>query len=120
MAVRAIRGAITVEANSAAEILSGAKELLSEIFNKNELQPDDLISIIFTLTHDLDAAFPAVAAREMGLMGIALMCMNEINVPNSLKKCIRVMLHTNTEKGNGELKHIYLKGAKVLRPDLAE
>lgn len=82
------------------------------------MKEDDIISIIFTVTNDLNAAFPAVAARNLGWTSIALMCTNEIDVPGSLKKCIRVLLHVNTDKKNDEIKHIYLNNAKVLRPDL--
>lgn len=120
MGVRAIRGAVTVEDNDAAEIIKESKTLLKEIIDRNDLKREDIISIIFTVTRDLDAAFPAVAARQIGLTDISLMCMNEISVPGSLEKCIRVMLHFNTDKSNSEIKHIYLKNAKILRPDLAE
>lgn len=116
--VRAIRGAITVETNETNEIIDATKELLSEISQANKLVEEDMISILFSVTKDLDAAFPAVAARQMGWTDIALMCTNEISVPGSLEKCIRVMIHFNTEKSNKEIKNIYLKGAKVLRPDL--
>ena len=81
---------------------------------------EDVISIVFTVTRDLDAAFPAVAARQIGLTDIALMCMNEISVPGSLEKCIRVMIHFNTDKSNSEIKHVYLNRARILRPDLVE
>jgi chorismate mutase len=118
--VRAIRGATTVENNVDTEILDNTRELLNEILIKNDLKLDDVISIIFSLTKDLDAAFPAVAARKMGWTEVALMCTNEIDVPGSLGKCIRVLLHINTEKSNKEINHVYLKNAKVLRPDLKE
>jgi chorismate mutase len=118
--VRAIRGAITVDNNTAEEIIKDTKTLLTEIEKANNLVLDDVISIIFSSTKDLDAAFPAVAARELGWTEIALMCTNEVYVPDSLKMCIRILIHINTEKGNKELKHMYLKGAKILRPDLQE
>lgn len=117
--VRAIRGAITVENNDVKEIIDETKELLSQIAQLNSLVEDDIISIIFSVTKELDAAFPAVAARQMGWSSVALMCTNEINVQGSLEKCIRVMLHINTSKSNNEIQHVYLKGAKVLRPDLS-
>lgn len=118
--VRAIRGAITIESNTVEEILKETKTLLTELEKANNLILDDVISIIFSSTKDLDAGFPAVAARQLGWTDIALMCTNEIDVPGSLKMCIRVMMHVNTEKRNKELKHVYMKGAKVLRPDLQE
>ena len=116
--VRAIRGATTVENNDAVEILRETEKLLVEIYEKNKLKEEDIISIIFTVTNDLNATFPAVAARNLGWTSIALMCTNEIPVPRSLEKCIRVLMHINTEKRNEEIKHIYLNNAKVLRPDL--
>ncbi len=118
MTVRAIRGAVTVENNSAVEIIDETKALLTEIVKENNVEYEDIISIIFTVTKDLDAAFPAVAARQLGWTRVALICTNEIDVPGSLKSCIRVLLHINSEKSNSEINNIYLKGAKVLRPDL--
>ncbi|AEV68457.1 chorismate mutase [Acetivibrio clariflavus] len=116
--VRAIRGATTVENNDAVEILRETEKLLTEIYEKNKLKEEDLISIIFTVTNDLNATFPAVAARNLGWTSVALMCTNEIPVPGSLEKCIRVLMHINTDKRNDEIKHIYLNNAKVLRPDI--
>jgi len=118
MTSRALRGAITVEENTREDILKGTALLLNEIINKNSIVQEDMISIIFTLTQDLNATFPAVAAREAGLTEVPLMCMQEIPVAGSLPKCIRILLHYNTDKKNSELKHIYLKGATVLRPDI--
>ncbi|MCX7921783.1 MAG: chorismate mutase [Clostridia bacterium] len=118
MMVRAIRGATTVENNDATEIINETRVLLSEIIEKNALELNNVISVIFSVTNDLDAAFPAVAARQIGWTNIALMCTNEINVPGSLKKCIRILVHFNTEKSNEEVAHVYLKGARILRPDL--
>ncbi|WP_027630767.1 chorismate mutase [Ruminiclostridium cellobioparum] len=120
MLVRAIRGAITVPENTKEAILEGTRDLLAEIINNNEIKTSDLISIIFTMTSDLNAVFPAVAAREMGLNDVPLMCSNEIDVPGSLRSCVRVLIHINTDKAGSEIKHIYLKGAAVLRPDLAK
>ncbi|EGD48746.1 chorismate mutase [Ruminiclostridium papyrosolvens DSM 2782] len=120
MAVRAVRGAITVSENTKELIWEGTKELLVEIIERNSLEYTDIISVIFTVTQDLNAAFPAVAARQIGWNDIPLMCTSEINVPGSLKKCIRVMIHINTEKTNTDINHVYLKGAQVLRPDLAK
>jgi len=117
--VRAIRGAITVDDNKKDLILEGTKELLEKIVEENDICEEDIISIIFSVTNDLNAAFPAAAAREMGWTNIALMCTNEINVPGSLEKCIRVLMHINTDKSNKDIKHIYLRKARTLRPDLA-
>ncbi len=116
--VRAIRGATTVENNDAVEMLRETEKLLVEIINKNKLKKEDIISIIFTVTNDLNATFPAIAARNLGWTSVALMCTNEIPVPGSLEKCIRVLLHFNTNKTNDEIRHIYLNNAKVLRPDI--
>jgi chorismate mutase len=116
--VRAIRGAITVEENSKESIMSNTKELLLRLVQENQVFEDDIISIIFSTTEDLNAAFPAAAARKLGWTSIALMCTNEIKVPGSLEKCIRVLMHINTDKANKDIKHVYLKNAKNLRPDL--
>ncbi len=119
MYVRALRGATTIESNSRDDILKGTEILLKEVIDRNNILKDDIISIIFSVTGDLDEAFPAAAARRIGLTEVALMCTGEINVPGSLEKCIRLMMHVNTEKKNSELNHIYLEGAKILRPDIA-
>lgn len=116
--VRAIRGAITVDSNDRQDILNATDELLRALIKENSLVKEDIISIIFSVTSDLNAVFPAVAARQMGLTDIAMMCTHEVDVPGSLRRCIRVMMHFNTEKSNAELKYIYLKDAKKLRPDL--
>lgn len=116
--VRAVRGATTVNNNDSKEILERTDELLSLLVEKNSISREDIISVIFSVTDDLDAVFPAVAARNMGWTDIALMCTNEMYVPGSLRKCIRVMLYFNTKKSNSELKYIYLNEAEKLRPDL--
>ncbi len=116
---RGIRGAITVERNEAAEIAAATRELIETIIKENSLDPEDIASAIFTVTSDLDAGFPATAVREMGWRYIPLLCANEINVPGSLGRCIRVLIHVNTEKSQKEIKHVYLKGAVVLREDLS-
>jgi chorismate mutase len=117
--VRAIRGATTVNENSAEEIYSATRELLEEMTSRNGIGRDDIISVIFSVTSDLNAAFPAVAARQMGWTKTAMMCTYEIDVPGSLPKCIRVMMHLETDKSAEELKFVYLREAKKLRPDLA-
>lgn len=118
--MRAIRGAITVEKNNADEILCATKELLSEIFRENPEATKDMVSMIFTLTPDLDAVFPAKAARLMGITNVPLMCMSEIPVAGALEKCVRALIYVNTDLGPDEIKHVYLKGAVALRPDLAK
>lgn len=117
--VRGIRGAITVDNNDTKEILEATKELLDALVVENELDPSDIASVFFTVTKDLNAEFPAAAAREfLGWDMVPMICGNEIDVPNRLPKCIRVMVLVNTEKNQRELKHIYLRGATVLRKDL--
>ncbi|GCE12241.1 chorismate mutase [Tengunoibacter tsumagoiensis] len=116
MLCRGIRGATTVEQNDEQEILLATQELLELLVEKNALQAEDIVSAIFTLTDDLDAAFPALAARHLGWTDTALICAREIPVPNSLKKCIRVLLHVNTERRAAEIQHVYIKGAVNLRP----
>jgi chorismate mutase len=115
---RGIRGATTVERNDRDEILAATKELLQLIIEKNELNKDDIASAIFTVTHDLNAEFPALAARStaIGWTDIPLMCASEIPVPGSLNKCIRVLLHVNTTRTNAEIQHVYVRGAVNLRP----
>lgn len=116
--VRAVRGATTVENNSADEIIKETTEVLKRLIEENNIEYDDLISAMFTVTKDLDAEFPAVAARQIGWKNVALMCTYEIDVPGSLEKCIRVLVNFNTNKKNEELKYVYLNKAKKLRPDL--
>jgi len=120
MAVRGIRGAITVETDDPAEIHAATRELLQEIISKNEITADDIISIIFTVTADIRSAFPATAARAMGLNLVPLICTQEIPVPGALPSCIRVLMHVNTPKTQGEIAHRFLRAAAQLRPDLSE
>lgn len=115
---RGIRGAITVERNSAGEIVTATRELLEAIIRENELDPEDITSAFFTVTQDLNAEFPASAAREMGWKYVPLLCATEIDVPGRLEKCIRILVHVNTSKPQRDLKHIYLKEAVKLRLDL--
>ncbi len=119
MYCRGIRGATTVEQNSREEILAATTELLQLLILKNELRVEDVASVIFTVTADLDAEFPALAARHLGWTEVALMCMQEIPVPNSLEKCIRILLHVNTTRSAAEIQHVYIRGAVNLRPNLA-
>lgn len=118
--VRAVRGAITVERNDKEEILDAAKEMLKEIFDRNSILTEDMVCMIFTLTPDLNAVFPAVAARHMGITNVPLMCMSEIPVENALSKCIRVLVQFNTDKALDDIQHVYLRDAVKLRPDLVK
>lgn len=119
MQVRGVRGATTVRVNQADEIVSATRELLEAILAANpRLQAADLASVWFTLTQDLDAAYPAQAARELGWTWVPTLCAVEIPVPGSLPRCIRVLLQWNTDLSQAEIHHVYLKGAVSLRPDL--
>ncbi|OGC10931.1 chorismate mutase [candidate division WOR-1 bacterium RIFOXYA12_FULL_52_29] len=115
MATRGIRGATTVESNSREEILAATKELLREMVAANALKIEDISSILFTLTADLNAEFPAVAAREIGWQETPLICAKEIEVPGSLPKCVRVLMHVNSNKEQKDIRHVYLKQAVNLR-----
>src|SRR5690554_4167832 len=119
MSTVAIRGATTVEDNTADNILEATRDLLSVIEKNNNIDRDKVISIIFTCTSDLDKAYPAKAARQLGYLNAALMCFNEMYVVGSLRKCIRVMVLYNSDMEQKNVKHIYLKEAKALRPDLS-
>lgn len=118
MPVRGIRGATTVAKNSREDIVEGARELLSAMIEANDIVPEDVASAIFTTTPDLNAEFPAVAAREMGWTFVPLLCGHEMSVPGSLPLCLRILLHVNTNKGAHDVTHIYIRGARALRPDL--
>lgn len=117
MKCRGIRGATTVDANTAKSIYASTKQLLREMIKANYVDKSDIASIIFTVTDDLNAAFPAKAARDMGMSNTPLLCSREINVPGSLKSCLRILIMFNTDKKPDDIKHIYLKGAVVLRSD---
>ncbi len=118
MAVRGIRGATTAESNTKEEIISKTRELLESLFEKNEISIEDIVSIIFSVTNDLDAEFPALAAREIGWIYTPLFCTLEIPVPGSLKSCIRILMHVNSDMKQQDAIHVYLHSAKKLRPDL--
>lgn len=119
MLVRGFRGATTVDANTRDAILEATAELLEALVHANDIQRDHVASIIFTTTPDLNAEFPAVAARNAGWTDIALMCGHEMSVPGSLQRCVRILMHVNTELAADQVKHIYLREATRLRPDLA-
>jgi chorismate mutase len=116
MATRGIRGATTVERNDRDEILKATRELLEVIVRLNGLRPDDIAYAWFTVTPDLDAEFPAFAARELGWTDVPLMCGREIPVPGAIAGCIRVLIDWNTAKGQREVRHAFLHRAKELRP----
>jgi chorismate mutase len=116
---RGIRGATTCEANTREAILTATSELLQILIERNGIHPDDIASAIFTTTTDLDAEFPAVAARALGWSDTALLCGHEMHVPGSLRSCIRVLVLWNTERRADEVVHVYIKGATNLRPDRA-
>jgi chorismate mutase len=117
MYCRGIRGAITVDKNDRVEILGATTELLSLMVHENNVGTEDIASASFTLTDDLDAVFPALAARQIGWNEVPLICMREIPVPNSLEKCIRVLLLVNTTCSASEIQHIYMRKAISLRPE---
>ena len=119
MPIRGIRGATTVSADEPDLILQATRELLEEVLAENEgMQPEDVASAIFTVTDDLLSTFPAQAARQMGWDMVPMLCGREIPVPNSLPRVIRVLVHWNTELPQSEIKHVYLRDAVKLRPDL--
>ena len=118
MKVRGVRGAITVSENSQEAILAGTVRMLELMIEQNEIQAEDVASVILTLTEDLNATFPAKAVRKIeGWDLVPLMCSTEIPVPGGLEKCVRALVLINTDKSLGEINHVYLEGAKALRPD---
>ena len=119
MAVRGIRGATSVEKDIPEEILAATRELLQELLQSNSIKDfDEIVSAIFTTSPDLTSTFPAEAARSIGMKQVPLLCASEIAVPSSLPRCIRVLLHINTDKKQAEITHVYLREAKKLRPDM--
>lgn len=117
MYCRGVRGATTAEENTPQAIVAATKELLERIIAANDIRIENVASAIFTTTPDLNAEFPALAARQLGWNHVALLCSHEMAVPGSLEKCIRVLIHWNTDKSAAEMQHIYIKGAESLRPD---
>lgn len=120
MAVRAIRGATTVAKNTKEAVFEASCELINDILQNNPIEVSDIASIIFTVTPDITAVFPAAAVRKMGICDVPLLDMAAPDIDNALKMCIRVIMHINTDMQNSDLTHSYLRGAKVLRPDLAK
>tara|TARA_B100000029_G_scaffold509956_1_gene600314 strand:+ start:2967 stop:3368 length:402 start_codon:yes stop_codon:yes gene_type:complete len=113
--LRGVRGATTVKENNASSIKDATKELLTEMLKVNQINTDDIAATFFTTTKDLFEEFPAVAAREMGWKTVPLLCSHEMEVPNGLKKCIRILILWNTEKSQNKIQHPYLRKAVNLR-----
>ncbi|MEX0824724.1 MAG: chorismate mutase [Pirellulaceae bacterium] len=116
---RGVRGAITVDANDRDAILTATRQLLALLIRCNGIDAADVASATFTLTRDLDAEFPALAARQLGWIDVPLLCGYEVAVPGSLPHCIRILIHWNTVQRQNEIQHVYMRGAEVLRPDLS-
>jgi chorismate mutase len=117
---RGVRGATTVATNTRDEILSATRQLVALMIRRNEIDRSDVASAIFTTTSDLDAEFPALAARQLGWLDVPLLCGHEMSIPGSLPRCIRVLVHWNTDKLQTEIQHIYIRDAERLRPDLCK
>ncbi|HZI98322.1 MAG TPA: chorismate mutase [Actinomycetales bacterium] len=120
MAVRAIRGAIQLDVDEREHLLSSTRELVRAVLAANDLTSDDLISILFTCTADLRSEFPALAARELGLGDVPLLCTVEIDVPGAMPRVVRLMAHVETDRARAAVQHVYLRGAEDLRRDLAQ
>ena len=120
MAVRAVRGAIQVDADERDQILEGTSELVREVLRRNEIDPADLISIVVTATPDLTAEFPAYAARLLGLTDVPLLCTTEIAVPGAMPRVLRLLAHVETTRPRADIRHVYLRGAAALRTDLPQ
>ena len=119
-AVRAVRGAIQLEADEREHVLASTRELVTAVLSANDLTKDDVISIVFTATPDVHSEFPAVAARELGMGDVPLMCTQELDIAGAMPLVIRLMAHVNTPRPRSEVTHIYLRGAAALRRDLAQ
>jgi len=117
--VRGVRGAVTVESDEAGEILAATKRLLAEMIERNGIETEEIVSVLFSLTADLRAAFPALGARQMGWSSVPMLHFTEIPVPGALPRCIRVLMHVNTTLSQADVEHAYLDGAAALRPDLS-
>jgi chorismate mutase len=120
MAVRAVRGAIQIDRDDRDEVLQATTELLTAVLERNELVPDDLISVVFTATPDLTSEFPAYAARQMGITDVPLLCASEIAVPGAMPRVLRLLAHVETERPRSVVRHVYLRGAAALRTDLPQ
>jgi len=119
-AVRAVRGAIQVDVDDRTAILDCAATLIQHVLERNAIEPDDLISMIFTATADLTAEFPAYAARQLGLTDVPLLCATEIAVPGAMPRVLRVLVHAESDRSREAIRHVYLGGAAALRTDLPQ
>lgn len=117
---RGVRGATTAEADTRDAILTATRQLLALMIRINEIRAEDVASAIFTTTVDLKAEFPALAARQLGWHDVPLLCTHELDVPNSLRRCIRILVHWNTPRSQADIRHVYIKDAVRLRPDLSQ
>ena len=120
MAVRAIRGAVQLDADERDHLLASVDELIREILGQNQLDTDDLVSMIFTATPDLRSEFPALAARQLGIGDVPLLCAQELDIEAAMPRVIRVLVHAETDRAKAEVRHVYLRGAAALRRDLAQ
>jgi len=120
VALRAIRGAIQLDVDEREHLLKSTAELLSKTLHANDIDSSQLVSILFTATPDVTSEFPALAARELGLGDVPLMCFVEMNVERAMPRVIRLMIHADIDKARGEIQHVYLRGATALRLDLAQ
>jgi chorismate mutase len=118
--IRAIRGAVQVEADERQAILDGTSELVSAVMDRNGLTTDEVISVIFSATPDLRAEFPALAARSLGFQEVPLLCCSEIPVPGAMPRVVRLMMHVETDRERSQVQHVYLRGAAALRLDIAQ
>ena len=118
MPLRALRGATTIEVDEVEHLTTRMVELFEELFERNEIGHDDLVSILFTATDDIRCTFPATAARTFGLGDIPLICARELDVEGGTPRCIRVLMHLTTDRSRADLRHVYLEGAVTLRDDL--
>jgi chorismate mutase len=119
-AVRALRGATTIDADTVEQITTRTQTLVNEMLDRNGVDKEDLISIVFTATGDIHSMFPATAARDIGLGDVPLLCARELDINGATALCIRVLMHLTTDRARGELHHVYLEGARGLRDDLPE
>ena len=120
LAVRALRGATTIDIDSAGEVRARTIDLLQQMLERNGVEHDDIISVLFTATDDIHSMFPASAARDIGFGDIPLICARELDITDATPRCIRVLLHLTTTRSRSELRHVYLEGASGLRDDLPE
>jgi chorismate mutase len=120
MAIRAVRGATQLQADDEAELVGAVVELVTEVLARNDLSTDDLVSVLFTSTPDLRCQFPAAAARTLGIGDVPLLCASELDIVGALPRVVRVMAHVESLLPRAQIQHVYLRGAEVLRQDLAQ